>query len=98
MNSLAVRAARPEELGTVAALLEGAELPVAGLKGTDLFVEARRRGLRAAFGLTTTILELFVRHGFILVSRPELPAELEASAELRGACPASAQAFQKDLR
>ena len=59
--------------------------------------EARRRGLRAVFGLTTTIPELLTRCGFTPVERTDLPAELSASAELRGACPASAQAFRKPL-
>ncbi len=59
--------------------------------------EARRRGLRAVFGLTTTIPELLTRCGFTPIERTELPAELSASAELRGACPASAQAFWKEL-
>ena len=59
--------------------------------------EARRRGLRAVFGLTTTIPELLIRCGFTPVGRTDLPAELSASAELRGACPASAQAFRKPL-
>ncbi len=59
--------------------------------------EARRRGLRAVFGLTTTIPELLTRYGFTPVGRTDLPAELSASAELRGACPASAQAFRKPL-
>ena len=60
--------------------------------------ESRRRGLRAVFGLTTTIPELLTSCGFTPVERTDLPAELAASAELRGACPASAQAFRKVLR
>jgi amino-acid N-acetyltransferase len=59
--------------------------------------EARRRGLRAVFGLTTTIPDLLATHGFRYVAREDLPTELDTSAELRGACPASAQAFRKDL-
>ena len=58
--------------------------------------EAHRRGLRAVFGLTT-IPELLTRYGFTPVGRTDLPAELSASAELRGACPASAQALRKPL-
>ena len=59
--------------------------------------EARCRGVQAVFGLTTTIPELLTRYGFMPVERTDLPAELSASAELRGACPASAQAFRKAL-
>lgn len=51
---------------------------------------ARGRGLRALFLLTTTADGFFPRLGFARVSREELPAELGASEELRGACPASA--------
>ena len=124
-------------------MLEAAELPIAGLEETELFVleenselvgliglevhgsyallrslavkasargkgygrtllefaedEARRRSLQAAFALTTTIPDLLIRRGFEPIERDELPAELSASAELRGACPASARAFGKQL-
>jgi amino-acid N-acetyltransferase len=43
--------------------------------------------------LTETADEFFPRFGFVLVERTDLPAELEASPELRGACPATARAF-----
>ena len=43
--------------------------------------------------LTETAAEYFPRFGFALVDRTQLPPSLEASAELRGACPASAPAF-----
>jgi amino-acid N-acetyltransferase len=43
--------------------------------------------------LTETAAGYFLRFGFVPVNRTELPSSLEASAELRGACPASAQAF-----
>lgn len=51
---------------------------------------ARREGLRELFLLTTTADGFFPRFGFERISREELPAELGASEELRGACPASA--------
>ncbi|MDC6166334.1 arsenic resistance N-acetyltransferase ArsN2, partial [Paucibacter sp. XJ19-41] len=58
-----------------------------------LFEEARRRGLRRLFLLTTTAAGYFERLGFEQVERAALPAALQASAELRGACPASATAM-----
>ena len=43
--------------------------------------------------LTETASEYFPRFGFNPVDRDELPAALTASAELQGACPASARAL-----
>ena len=40
--------------------------------------------------LTTTAAAFFPRFGFVPVTREAVPAALHASAELRGACPASA--------
>jgi amino-acid N-acetyltransferase len=51
---------------------------------------ARAGGLRALYLLTTTASDWFPRHGFVRVSRESLPKELEASEELRGACPDTA--------
>ena len=62
--------------------------------GTELVTRsldlARRLGLRAVFLLTTTAADYFPRFGFETVSREALPAVLDQSEELRGACPASA--------
>lgn len=58
-----------------------------------LLEEARRRGLRRLFLLTTTAAGYFERLGFERVERAALPAALQASVELRGACPASATAM-----
>jgi amino-acid N-acetyltransferase len=43
--------------------------------------------------LTETAASYFPRFGFVPVDRDRLPASLAASPELRGACPASAQAL-----
>ncbi len=43
--------------------------------------------------LTETAAEYFPRFGFAPVDRDRLPAALATSAELRGACPASARAL-----
>jgi amino-acid N-acetyltransferase len=43
--------------------------------------------------LTETADEYFSRFGFSVVERADLPTELTASPELRGACPATARAF-----
>jgi len=58
---------------------------------------ARSRGLTALYLLTTTAADWFPRFGFRSVPRARLPAELEGSAELRGACPDSAVCMELPL-
>ena len=58
---------------------------------------ARAEGLAELYLLTTTAEGFFPRLGFQPVARAELPPELEASEELRGACPASAAAMRLRL-
>jgi amino-acid N-acetyltransferase len=48
--------------------------------------------------LTETAGGYFPRFGFTAVGRTELPAALGASAQLRGACPTSAQALLRPAR
>ena len=55
-----------------------------------LIEDARTRGVRDLLLLTTTAAAFFPRFGFVPVTREAVPAALHASAELRGACPASA--------
>lgn len=62
-----------------------------------LFKTLREEGVVTAYGLTTTIAGWLERSGFEEVARGKLPAALSASEQLRGACPASARAFKKDL-
>jgi len=54
---------------------------------------AADRGVEAVALLTTTAEPFFARRGFETVSRDLLPESLRASAEFRGACPASAAAM-----
>lgn len=58
---------------------------------------ARERGARRVWLLTTTAERFFPRFGFRRVERSALPPALDASAELRGACPASAVAMRLDV-
>jgi amino-acid N-acetyltransferase len=70
-----------------------------GLRLAEAAVElARRRGARRLWLLTTTAEGFFPRLGFGRVDREELPTSLGASAELHGACPASAVAMRLDVR
>lgn len=59
---------------------------------------ARGEGVRDVYLLTTTADAWFPRLGFARVERGALPAALDASEELRGACPASAVAMRLVLR
>jgi arsenite methyltransferase len=59
--------------------------------------DAARRGSAWLYGLTLTIPDWLTRLGFVEIERDRLPADLFASAELRGACPASARVFALDL-
>lgn len=59
---------------------------------------ARRLGLGELHLLTTTASPYFARMGFAAVARSMVPADLDASAEFQGACPASAVLMRLDLR
>jgi amino-acid N-acetyltransferase len=63
-----------------------------------LLDRAERDGVEAVYLLTTTADDYFTEFGFETVERNALPAELSASRELQGACPASATAMLKALR
>ena len=65
---------------------------------TRLLADAAARGVREVYVLTTTATAFFPRLGFAPVGRHELPSALDASEELRGACPASAVALGLSLR
>jgi amino-acid N-acetyltransferase len=58
---------------------------------------ALARGVRSVYLLTTTAGDFFPRFGFKRIDRKEMDAALEQSAELRGACPASAVAMRAEL-
>ena len=58
---------------------------------------ARALGLREIYLLTTTAAGYFPRFGFETIEREALPPALEASEELRGACPTSAVAMRLTL-
>lgn len=56
----------------------------------SILEHARTQRLLRIFLLTETAEHYFPRFGFKQVSRAEIPESLQASAELRGACPDSA--------
>lgn len=84
LRSLAVR---PDQRGT-------------GL-GTRLTVEAERwaaqRGVRQLFLLTTSAAPFFARHGYAIVERALVPAEIRTTTEFATVCPSTAIVMQKLL-
>ncbi len=60
-----------------------------------LLDRAREGGVHEVYLLTTTAEHYFPRFGFVVITRDSVPAAVQASAEFRDACPASAVAMRK---
>lgn len=69
--------------------------------GQALTDEAIRRasalGLPALYLLTTTAEAFFLRRGFAIIERSDVPRSVQASVEFTTACPASAVAMRRRL-
>ncbi|HEY2376045.1 MAG TPA: arsenic resistance N-acetyltransferase ArsN2 [Gemmatimonadaceae bacterium] len=63
---------------------------------TRVIADAEARGLRALYLLTTTAEHYFPSFGFRQIRRDEVPADIQATEEFHGACPASAVAMCRD--
>ena len=63
----------------------------------EILSQARIRAIDTLFLLTTTAENYFPSFGFVRIDRDEVPAELNESAELRGACPSSATVMRLEL-
>ncbi len=63
----------------------------------SIFEHAKTQQLSSLFLLTETAENYFPRFGFKHVTRAEIPASLNASEELRGACPDSAVVMMLEL-
>ena len=59
---------------------------------------AARRGVEAAYLLTTTASEFFVSQGFAQISRALVPLEIRSTAEFSSICPDDAVVMCRDLR
>jgi amino-acid N-acetyltransferase len=70
---------------------------VGALLTARVLEDARARGVHTVYLLTTTAASFFARVGFRRIPRAEVPAELGASAELRGACPETATVMMLEL-
>ena len=55
-----------------------------------IIAQAEARGINALYLLTTTAETYFPSFGFTKTTRDTVPAEVQATDEFRGACPASA--------
>jgi amino-acid N-acetyltransferase len=57
---------------------------------TRVISDAEARGIRTLYLLTTTAERYFPSFGFERITRDEVPDDVRATEEFRGACPASA--------
>lgn len=92
-----------EQLGDVGLLRSLAVAPEFRGRGlahelwTRIQADARRRGIRRLFLLTTTAAGLFSRWGFRPVARDLLPEAVRATQEFRSLCPDTAAVMSLDL-
>ena len=99
-----VAVAGAEIYGDVALLRSVAVKPALQRQGVgrrvleQLLLEAARRDIASLYLLTETAADYFTRFGFVAVSRQLAPRALNASAELQGACPDTAQLMLLTLR
>jgi N-acetylglutamate synthase-like GNAT family acetyltransferase len=63
----------------------------------QIIARAESRGIHALYLLTTTAETYFPNFGFRPTSRDAVPAEIQATDEFRGACPASATVMHLPL-
>jgi amino-acid N-acetyltransferase len=62
-----------------------------------LLGDARRRGVRDAYLLTTSAPDFFARQGFAVLERERAPAAIRATREFAELCPASAVLMHRSL-
>lgn len=62
-----------------------------------LLARAESEGVRALYLLTTTAEGYFPSFGFQVTTRDTVPAEVQATDEFRGACPASATVMYRPV-
>ena len=62
-----------------------------------LLGDARRRGVRDAYLLTTTAPRFFARQGFAPIARESVPPAIRATREFAELCPASAVVMHREL-
>lgn len=58
---------------------------------------AREQGIKTLYLLTTTAEEYFGKHGYVVLSREEVPSPIQESEEFATLCPASAIVMRKSI-
>ena len=64
---------------------------------TTAIAQAESRGIRALYLLTTTAEHYFPSFGFTPIARDAVPADVRATREFQGACPASATVMTRPV-
>lgn len=64
---------------------------------TRVIADAEARGIRALYLLTTTAERYFPGFGFRTITRDDVPDDVRATSEFRGACPASATVMERAI-
>ena len=64
---------------------------------TRVISDAEARGIHALYLLTTTAERYFPSFGFRTVTRDAVPADVQATKEFQGACPASATVMMRPV-
>jgi amino-acid N-acetyltransferase len=64
---------------------------------TRVISDAEVRGLQALYLLTTTAEHYFPSFGFRVIARSEVPADIAATQEFQGACPATATVMHRPV-
>ncbi len=64
---------------------------------TRIIADAESRGIQALYLLTTTADRYFPSFGFERIPRDDVPADVQATREFQGACPASATVMRCPL-
>lgn len=64
---------------------------------TRVISDAEARGIHALYLLTTTAERYFPSFGFRQVTRDAVPADVQATKEFQGACPASATVMMRPV-
>jgi len=64
---------------------------------TRAIADAEARGAKALYLLTTTADRYFPTFGFTVTTRDAVPDDVQATAEFRGACPATATVMTRAL-
>nr|MCU0326872.1 arsenic resistance N-acetyltransferase ArsN2 [Spirosomataceae bacterium] len=92
-----------EKYGSIGLLRSVSTMPEVRGKGfgkiitTETENYALRNGVSAMYLLTTTAKDFFMKDGYALVNREEVPDEIRQTKQFSGICPSSATIMRKVL-